>query len=99
MAFTLRLEKIPKTVKKIKIVPYYCYAICICIHYDETYELWNYKNIPKAQIAKVTAEYLKDNPDINCLKIQDESFVVPKEKERIKDELFNFLTSLEKNEL
>lgn len=99
MAFTLRLEKIPKTVKEIKIVPYYCYAICICIHYDETYELWNYKNIPKAQIAKVTAEYLKDNPDINCLKIQDESFVVPKEKERIKDELFNFLTSLEKNEL
>ena len=94
MAFTLRLEEIPKTVKEIKVVPYYGYAICICLHYDETYELWNYKNIPKSQVAKATAEYLKDN-----LKIQNESFAVPKEKDSIKEKLFDFLTGLEKEEL
>ena len=99
MAFTLRLEEIPKTVKEIKVVPYYGYAICICLHYDETYELWNYKNIPKSQVAKATAEYLKDNPKIDCLKIQDESFAVPKEKDSIKEKLFDFLTCLEKEEL
>ena len=36
---------------------------------------------------------------IDYLKIQNESFAVPKEKDSIKEKLFDFLTCLEKEEL
>ena len=97
MAFTISKEAFEEGVEKIKIIPYYDYGICIRIHEDKTYELWNFHNIPTSCVTKAVEDFLKDNPTINELKVYGKTFDIP--KENIRKTLFEFLIALEESKL
>ena len=97
MAFTIRKNDFTDDVKEIKIIPYYDSGICIRIHNDNTYELWNYETIRISTVAKAVDDFLQKNPTIDKIYVKDKIFIVGKKE--IRKRLFDFLTEIEKNEL
>lgn len=101
MSFQLRRKVLEEALKdgieSIRIIPYYNSGVCLKI-YKDRYELWNYETIPTSTVAKVIEMFIQNEvPTLKELYIKDLIFKVP--KDNVRENLFNFLTEIEKSKL
>lgn len=100
MSFTIRrIAFDDPNVQSVKVFPYYNYGVCLRKFKDNTYELWNYQNIPISIIPKVLEEFLKETDIGGKLTIGDDIFIIPSQKDKIREELFEFLVEQQKSQL